>query len=135
MLESGGYRNILIAHSVKEAFLHLLNNDCSLNIDLILLDVIMPETNGIQACRQIKAMERFRDVPIMIFTAQTDPVDLQLVFAEGAVDYISKPLIKVELLARVRSVLRLAQEISRRKAREQELLQVMHKLEGANQRL
>ncbi|MER3422307.1 MAG: diguanylate cyclase response regulator [Nitrospiraceae bacterium] len=135
MLESGGYRDILVAHSVEKAFQYLRTEDSSVKIDLILLDVIMPEINGIQACRRIKAMERFRDTPIIMITVQTDPVDLQLAFAEGAVDYIRKPLIKAELLARVRSVLRLAQEISRRKTREQELLQVMQKLEEANQQL
>ncbi len=81
-----------------------------------------------------QSTDRLRDIPIIIITAQSDPVDLQLAFAEGAIDYIRKPLIKVELLARVRSVLRLTQEINRRKSREQELLLVMQQLEQANER-
>jgi diguanylate cyclase (GGDEF)-like protein len=60
---------------------------------------------------------------------------LQLAFAAGAMDYISKPINKIELLTRVRSVLRLVHEIDRRRAREQELLEVMRQLQEANQML
>ena len=95
----------------------------------------MPEMSGIEACRQIKAVERFRDTPIMMVTVKTDPVDLQLAFAAGALDYIGKPINKIELLTRVRSVLRLVHEIDRRRAREQELLEVMRQLQEANQML
>jgi len=68
-------------------------------------------------------------------TAKTDPVNLQLAFAAGALDYIAKPVNKIELLTRVRSVLRLVHEIERRRAREQELLDVMRQLQEANQML
>jgi len=136
MLQSAGYRDIVIADSADSAYRILGIKDVSqtAKIDLILLDVLMPAVNGIQVCRRIKSIERLRDIPVIIVTVQSDPVDLQLAFAEGAIDYIRKPLIKVELLARVRSVLRLTQEINRRKAREQELLQVMQQLEEANER-
>jgi diguanylate cyclase (GGDEF)-like protein len=68
-------------------------------------------------------------------TVKTDPVDLQLAFAAGAIDYVAKPLSKIELLTRVRCVLRLVHEIERRRAREQELLEVMRQLQEANQML
>jgi diguanylate cyclase (GGDEF)-like protein len=136
MLESAGYRDILVADSAESAYRVLGIKDTSqtAKIDLILLDVLMPAVNGLQVCRRIKSIDRLRDIPIIIVTVQSDPVDLQLAFAEGAIDYIRKPLIKVELLARIRSVLRLMQEINRRKSREQELLQVMQQLEEANER-
>jgi len=136
MLESAGYRDILTADSAEAAYRILGIKDAShaAKVDLILLDVLMPAVNGIQVCRRIKSIDRLRDIPVVIVTVQSDPVDLQLAFAEGAIDYIRKPLIKVEMLARVRSVLRLAQEITRRKSREQELLQVMQQLEEANER-
>jgi diguanylate cyclase (GGDEF)-like protein len=95
----------------------------------------MPTTSGIEACRQIKAVERYRDIPIIMATVKTDPVDLQLAFAAGAIDYVAKPLSKIELLTRVRCVLRLVHEIERRRAREQELLEVMRQLQEANQML
>ena len=136
MLESAGYRDILIADSAEKAYqlLGLKDTSQTAKVDLILLDILMPAVNGIQVCRRIKSIDRLRDIPVIIVTVQSDPVDLQLAFAEGAIDYIRKPLIKVELLARVRSVLRLTQEINRRKSREHELLQVMRQLEEANER-
>lgn len=136
MLESAGYRDIETADSAESAYQILGVKDPSqaAKIDLILLDILMPSVNGIQVCRRLKSIDRLRDIPIVIVTVQNDPVDLQLAFAEGAIDYIRKPLIKVEMLARVRSVLRLTQEINRRKSREQELLHVMQQLEEANER-
>lgn len=138
ILSAAGYDHILIADSAAAAFRLLgLDGDKheSARIDLILMDIIMPDMSGIEACRQIKAVERFRDTPIMMVTVKTDPVDLQLAFAAGALDYIGKPINKIELLTRVRSVLRLVHEIDRRQAREQELLEVMRQLQEANQML
>jgi CheY-like chemotaxis protein len=102
MLESAGYRDILIADSAESAYqvLGLKDPSQTTKVDLILLDVLMPAVNGIQVCRRIKSIDRLRDIPVIIVTVQSDPVDLQLAFAEGAIDYIRKPLIKVELLAR-----------------------------------
>ncbi len=138
ILSAAGYEGILVAESAASAF-HILGLDGgkhgAARVDLILMDIIMPEMNGIEACRQIKAVERFRDTPIMMVSVKTDPVDLQLAFAAGALDYIGKPINKIELLTRVRSVLRLVHEIDRRRAREQELLEVMRQLQEANQML
>ncbi len=138
ILSSAGYDEILIAESATAAFRHLGidgGRQGSARVDLILMDIMMPAMNGIETCRQIKAVERFRDTPIIMVTVKTDPVDLQLAFAAGAMDYIGKPINKVELLTRVRSVLRLVHEIDRRRAREQELLEVMRQLQEANQML
>ncbi|HEU4506122.1 MAG TPA: diguanylate cyclase [Nitrospira sp.] len=138
ILTAAGYEHILVADSAVTAF-RLLGleggKQGAARVDLILMDIIMPEMNGIEACRQIKAVERFRETPIMMVTVKTDPVDLQLAFAAGALDYIGKPINKIELLTRVRSVLRLVHEIERRRAREQELLEVMRQLQEANQML
>lgn len=138
ILAAAGYEGILVADSAAAAF-HILGLDGgkhgAARVDLILMDIIMPEMNGVEACRQIKAVERFRETPIMMVTVKTDPVDLQLAFAAGALDYIGKPINKIELLTRVRSVLRLVHEIERRRAREQELLEVMRQLQEANQML
>lgn len=138
ILTAAGYEQILAASSAAEAF-QLLGLEGgtygAARVDLILMDITMPEMSGIEACRQIKAVERFRETPIMMVTVKTDPVDLQLAFAAGALDYIAKPINKIELLTRVRSVLRLVHEIERRRAREQELLEVMRQLQEANQML
>ncbi len=138
LLSAGGYENILAADSAGTAFNHLGldgGKQSGAHVDLILMDIMMPQMSGIEACRQIKAIDRFRDTPIIMVTVNTDPVDLQLAFAAGAMDYVAKPVDKIELLTRVRSVLRLVHEIDRRRAHEQELLEVMRQLQEANQML
>lgn len=138
ILTSAGYSDVLLAESASAAFryLGLDGQPPSVHhVDLVLMDIIMPEMNGIEACRQVKAVERLRDIPIIMVTVKTDPVDLQLAFAAGAMDYVGKPINKMELLTRVRSVLRLIHEIERRRSREQELLEVMRQLQEANQML
>ncbi|MBM7868155.1 diguanylate cyclase [Heliobacterium gestii] len=104
-------------------------------VDLILMDVIMPETDGIELCQQIKLDEAWRDIPVIMVTALTNMVDLERAFAAGAMDYITKPVKKLELLARIRSALTLKTEMDRRKAREEELLRVTVELEEAVRKL
>src|SRR5438552_3761029 len=70
-----------------------------------------------------------------MITAKTDLNDLQQAFDAGAIDYINKPPNEVVLLARVRSALKLKQEMERRKSREQELLEVSNLLEEAYRNL
>jgi len=77
--------------------------------DVILLDVMMPEINGIEICRQIKAIEKWRMVPIIIVTALNRKEDLAQCFDAGADDFITKPINKIELRARVNSMLRIKQ--------------------------
>ena len=102
------------------------------NVDLILLDVVMPGINGITTCCKIKSQEPYRDIPIIIITAQTEMKKLQEAFDAGATDYITKPVNKIELLSRVRSALKLKNEIDQRKKRELELLAVTKQLKEAN---
>lgn len=138
MLESAGYTGLLTAESAHEAFKLLGMSEgrgVITGIDLILMDTLMPGMDGIEACSFIKATEHLRDIPIIILTAKAEVENLQLAFAAGAIDYITTPPNKVELLARVRSVLRLKHEMDRRKAHEQELLEVTKQLAEANQTL
>lgn len=78
--------------------------------DLILLDVMMPNMNGMEVCQRIKAMPQWQDVPIIMVTALTDKQDLAKCFTAGADDFISKPLNYLELISRVRSMLRIRQQ-------------------------
>jgi DNA-binding response OmpR family regulator len=73
----------------------------SIRPDLILLDVMMPEVDGFETCKQIKASTQWREIPIIFLTAQTDPGDIVRGFELGAVDYVAKPFHSHELLARV----------------------------------
>ena len=71
--------------------------------DLILLDIMLPELDGFQLCQEVR---RFSDVPIVMLTARTGEVDKVRGLEMGADDYITKPFSHLELLARVRAVLR-----------------------------
>lgn len=73
--------------------------------DLILLDIMMPDMNGLDVCRHLRASERFRDVPIIMFTAKTRAEDKILGFEAGANDYLVKPTRPKELIQRVEAIL------------------------------
>lgn len=73
------------------------------NIHLILLDIMMPEMDGITAMAKIRA---FSNVPIILLTAKSEDTDKVLGLNVGADDYVTKPFNPVELLARVKSQLR-----------------------------
>ena len=77
--------------------------------DLILLDVMMPDMDGFAVCRTLQEEPDTRSIPIIFLTARTDAEDVARGFRLGAVDYVTKPFRKEELLARVRTHLRLKQ--------------------------
>src|SRR5262249_31362226 len=75
--------------------------------DLILLDLMMPEMDGLEVCRRLKADPRTQELPIMFLTASNEMEHLVKGFEGGAVDYVTKPFNAPELLARVRTHLEL----------------------------
>jgi sigma-B regulation protein RsbU (phosphoserine phosphatase) len=82
--------------------------------DLILLDVMMPDKDGFQVCREMRALPSLRHVPIIFLSALTETKDKVKGLAAGGVDYITKPFDRSEVLARVRSQIeigRLTREI------------------------
>ena len=103
--------------------------------DLILMDVMMPDVDGYEACQQIKASARWRDLPVIFLTAKTDTADIVRGFDVGAVDYVGKPFNGHELLARVSTHLalqRLRREMESRNADLAHLLPVRdHECPGA----
>ncbi len=80
------------------------------NPDVILLDVMMPELDGLEVCQQIKVMPKWKGVPIIMVTALNSKEDMARCLAAGADDFISKPVNSVELRARVHSMLRIKQQ-------------------------
>ncbi|WP_456323102.1 response regulator [Hydrogenimonas sp.] len=104
MLNDEGYEDIICVMSAREAYEKLKSSD----IDLIILDIMMPGINGIEACRCIKANESYKDIPIIIATAKVDLETLKEGFDAGANDYIRKPIVNdIELLSRVKNALKL----------------------------
>lgn len=71
--------------------------------DLVLLDIGMPEMDGYEVCRLLKAQERLKDVPVIFLTALTDTADKVRAFETGGVDYVTKPFQIEEVLARVKT--------------------------------
>lgn len=134
-LNGGGYPEVLSAESAVDAF-SLLQMESATDdappVDLVLMDISMPGIDGIEACRRIKSVRKLADIPIIMVTASTDTRDLQSAFAAGAMDHITKPLNKTELLARVRSALTLKHEMDSRKLANTELERKNEELEQAS---
>lgn len=97
-LQENGFKAIT-AQSAPEAYRALAENE----IDLVLLDVMLPGTSGLDICKTIR---RDRNLPIIILSARTDETDRVLGLELGADDYVPKPFSTKELLARIRAVLR-----------------------------
>ncbi len=95
--------DVIPALSGQEA-LEILQEE---EVDLILLDIVMPEMDGFEVCRRIKADERIRDIPVMFITVKTSEQDIKQCFELGIVDYVAKPFNPIELLARVETHLKL----------------------------
>ena len=81
------------------------------NPDLVVLDVMMPNMDGLTACAKIR---EFSDVPIILLTAKTNDMDKLMGFDHGADDYLTKPFNILELKARIRALLRRANSASRK---------------------
>src|SRR5882724_995379 len=74
---------------------------------LILLDIMMPEVNGLETCRRLKADEATRDIPVIFITARGETESMVEGFRAGGVDYVVKPFQADEVLSRVATHLRL----------------------------
>jgi two-component system phosphate regulon response regulator PhoB len=74
--------------------------------DLVLLDLMLPDIPGTEVCRQLRAAERTRTVPVIMLTARGEELDRVVGFEVGADDYVTKPFSVRELMLRVRAILR-----------------------------
>jgi PleD family two-component response regulator len=123
-LLSAGYTDVIKASSAAAALGTLdvgraTEEDSA--FDLVLLDIAMPVMDGIEACARIRNDPRYVDLPIIMVTARDDTDSLANAFVAGATDYVTKPVNRTELVARVRAALKLKAEFDRRQAREREL--------------
>ena len=138
LLRQGGIEDPIVQfESAETLFLYLQMDNPShrSEINLILLDILMPKINGIEACARIKSTPHLGDIPVIMVTGVSDVHNLEMAFEAKAMDYIVKPVKKIDLLARTRSLLKLKSEIDRRKDRERELLEVTEELRKANELL
>ena len=100
-LESAGY-NVVTAFGGEEA----LRKVESEKPDMILLDIMMPRISGYEVCRRLKADPKSKGIPIVMVTALNELEDVEKGVDVGADDFLMKPINKLELITRVRSMLR-----------------------------
>ncbi len=74
--------------------------------DLILLDIMMPKMSGFEVCKKLKSDEKTRDIPVIMVTALYELADIERGVEVGTNDFITKPVNRVDLLTRVKSLLR-----------------------------
>jgi len=138
-LKSGSYHDVITAESAERGFeiIGIENPDPPSNppIDLILMDIVLDGMSGVEACRIIKSHPRFSDIPVVIMTAQTDPENIDSAFDAGAIEFLLKPVQKMELLARVRSIMHFKDQLDKLRKREKQLTEITKELETANARL
>jgi len=97
------YFTVLTANSGAQA-LSICDNE---EVDIILLDVMMPEMDGFEVCRRLKANPKTHHIPVVMVTALDQPSDRIAGLEAGADEFLSKPIDAVQLLARVKSLVRL----------------------------
>jgi two-component system, OmpR family, phosphate regulon response regulator PhoB len=100
-LKREGY-DTLVAHDGQEG----LRKAQTLLPDLILLDIMLPAMSGIDVCRELRAGERTREIPIIIISAKAEETDQVVGFSLGADDYVTKPFSVKVLLQRIKALQR-----------------------------
>ncbi len=100
-LADEGY-NIVVAYDGQDA----LERVVEFLPDLILLDIMMPKLSGYEVCQQLKHKDNTRNIPILIVTALNEMGDIEKAVAAGCDDFLTKPVNRLELTTRVRSLLR-----------------------------
>jgi len=86
--------------------LELVHQEDTPKPDLVLLDVMMPRMSGFEVCQKLKSDPQTRDIPVMMVTALNELGDIERGVEAGTDEFLSKPVNKLELLTRVRSLLR-----------------------------
>lgn len=97
---------VLIAYDGKQALDIITEND----VDIILSDVDMPIMNGIELCQQLQHDETLSHIPMLFLSGRSDENDRLLGLTNGAIDYIAKPFSQEELMAKLRSILKLRKQ-------------------------
>ncbi len=97
----------------------------SIDFDLILLDVMMPEMDGFEVCQHLKDDENTKDIPVIFLTAKSETENVIKGFELGAVDYVTKPFKTDELLARVKTHVEIRKKLEEKKEIEKILMETI----------
>jgi two-component system alkaline phosphatase synthesis response regulator PhoP len=103
-LENAGYEVITAADG------RVAQNQLSEEIDLVVLDLMLPEIDGMEICRWMRGKEELRQIPIIMLTAKGEEVERILGLEMGADDYMTKPFSPRELVARIKAIFRRIRE-------------------------
>jgi len=125
LLTTQGFKVIAVADGAEA--LHQLNR---VPIDLVLLDVMMPHLSGFEVCEKIKASPDTYLIPVILVTALSDKQDRIEGIRAGADDFLTRPVDRVELLTRVRSLLKLKQRTDELERAEAVLFSLARSIEG-----
>jgi len=90
-------------------------------IDLILLDIMMPNMDGYEVCKVLKSNEKTKDIPVIFITAKIDESSIEKAYDVGGIDYVTKPFKPKELLARIKTQLTMQELIQNLEATHKEL--------------
>ncbi|UOE55854.1 fused response regulator/phosphatase [Bacillus sp. CMF12] len=124
ILKRAGYKDHLTFSSAKDMFQHLQGYSpfsADIKADIILMDIMMPEMDGIEACRRLQQIPHLKDIPVIFVTALEDSNKVAEALDAGGTDYVMKPINKTELLARIRAALRLKYEKDWHKEQENKI--------------
>jgi len=124
ILKRAGYNDFHSLSSAHEMFDYLgagQEYPKETNVDIILLDIMMPEMDGIEACRRLQNIPHLKDIPVIFVTALEDSNKVAEALDVGGIDYIMKPINKIDLLARIRVGLRLKYEKDWHKEQDKKL--------------
>jgi two-component system, OmpR family, alkaline phosphatase synthesis response regulator PhoP len=119
---------VLTAFDGLEA-IELVEDDDQPTPDLILLDVMMPKMSGFDVCRKLKDDPKTRTIPIMMVTALNELGDIERGVESGTDDFVTKPVNKLELITRVKSLLRV-RHLKRELDRTEAYIKDIERIEG-----
>lgn len=125
LLNRAGYKDHLSFTSAHDLFGYLESDHPYIiaeQVDVILMDIMMPEVDGIEACRRLQENPHLKDIPVIFVTALEDTDKVVEALDAGGMDYLMKPIKKTELLARIRVALRLKYEKDWHKKQEEKIV-------------
>jgi len=115
VLSNTGHKGVEVSSSAPKALQMVQRSDTP--FDCLLLDIQMPDMDGIELCRAIRTVPGYEETPIIMLTAMTERSYIEEAFLAGATDYITKPFDVLEISARIRVAAKLSEAHSALEAR------------------
>jgi two-component system chemotaxis family response regulator WspR len=135
LLGHEGYREVTVAGTFAEAIQVLEPETPAPLPELVLVDLLLPDGNGLDLCRRLKESRRFANIPILVVSSVDDECTIEECLDAGARDYLRKPVRPRELAARLRAALRDRRHDEPATSRERELLSIAEGLRKSNEEL